>query len=274
MTRPVWRWKRTKGTDVAELALPLPTFLVLGAQKSATRWLRTNLGAHPDVYVAGTEIEFFNKDDNYALGPEWYRAQFDGWSSEPLIGEATPGYMFWREHPDVVAARIEATMPDVRLLALLRNPIDRAQSAMVHHIKFSGLAVDSDLVEVVRRVPPEADPLGIISGGWYAASLAPYHERFADRLHVLLHDDVESDPGGTYARALAHIGAAPGFVPADIDEVRFSNQRDPARAPIAPRTLTHEERCELYAYFADDIAALEKMLGADLSRWRPDSCAR
>jgi hypothetical protein len=44
-------------------ALPLPTFLIIGAQKSATRWLRLNLGLHPAVFAASREIEFFNNRD-------------------------------------------------------------------------------------------------------------------------------------------------------------------------------------------------------------------
>jgi Sulfotransferase domain len=249
---------------------PLPTFLIIGAQKSATRWLRTNLGAHPDIFVAQAELEFFNKDERFRRGVDWYRTQFDDWAGEPIVGEATPGYMFWREQPAVIATRIHEVVPEVRLLALLRNPIERAQSAMVHHIKFSGLPPDCDVVELVRHTPPEEDPLGIISGGWYAASLAAYSERFGERLRVLLYDDIEDDPVAAYVEALCHVGAVADFVPPDVDQVRFSNQRDPSRAPIAPKVLTLEERCQLYSFFAEDIARLESMLGRDLASWRPD----
>ena len=154
------------------LAPPLPTFLIIGAQKSATRWLRLNLGLHPDVFSAPGEIEFFNNGDRFrAEGADWYRAQFSGWSGEPIVGEATPGYMFWRHGPAKVAARVEETIPDVRLIATLRNPIDRAQSAMVHHIEGGVLSGDSSLVDLVKQTPPDRDHLGIIAGGWYAASL-------------------------------------------------------------------------------------------------------
>ena len=60
---------------------PLPTFLIIGAQKSATRWLRLNMGLHPSVFTAGREIEFFNNHTRFeAEGVEWYREQFSGWS--------------------------------------------------------------------------------------------------------------------------------------------------------------------------------------------------
>src|ERR687892_2927024 len=146
---------------------PLPTFLIIGAQKSATRWLRYNLGLHPEVYVAPVELEFFNKKSRFRKGVGWYRKQFAGralrdihpsqtrrrkrrvwrparvwwldrklgWEGQPIVGEATPGYMMWRHDARAVARRIKKIAPDVRLIAVLRNPVDRANSAMVHHIR-------------------------------------------------------------------------------------------------------------------------------------------
>jgi hypothetical protein len=249
---------------------PLPTFLIIGAQKSATRWLRLNLGLHPDVFAASRELEFFNSKQHYESdGVPWYRAQFDAWTGEPNVGEATPGYMFWRHHPEVMAERIDTTLPGVRLIAVLRNPIDRAESALVHHIAFKTLPEGTGLLDHVRATPPERDQLGIIVGGWYAASLAPFQARFGDRLLVTLHDDVDDDPRGVYDLALRHIGATDDFVPAELDRVRFSNQQGQAGA-LTEGELTLDERTELYTYFADDIARLETMLGRDLSIWEPD----
>ena len=252
------------------LAPPLPTFLIIGAQKSATRWLRLNLGLHPDVFSAPGEIEFFNNGDRFrAEGADWYRAQFSGWSGEPIVGEATPGYMFWRHGPAKVAARVEETIPDVRLIATLRNPIDRAQSAMVHHIEGGVLSGDSSLVDLVKQTPPDRDHLGIIAGGWYAASLEPFRERFGEQLLILLHDDVDDDPRAVYDAALVHVGAVPDFVPPDFERVRFSHQQHVSPEP-GRRPLTRDERRELWDYFADDVAKLEKMIDRDLSLWDPN----
>jgi hypothetical protein len=254
-------------------AFPLPTFLIIGAQKSATRWLRLNLGGHPDVFAAPRELEFFNSGERFKTeGVSWYRAQFEGWAGEPFVGEATPGYMFWRHHPDVMAERIQEVVPDARLIAILRNPVDRAQSALIHHVAFKALPPDTDLLEFVRRTPPERDRLGIVVGGWYGASLEPFQERFGDQLLVLLHDDCDEDPRGVYDRALRHLGAAPNFVPPELERVRFSN-RDAAAGGAegrAARELTLEERREIYEFFAADISKLKRMLGRDLSLWDPD----
>lgn len=250
-------------------AEPLPTFLIIGAQKSGTHWLRFNLGLHPDVFSANGEIWFFNNRDRYNdLGVDWYRSQFEGWAGEPIVGESTSGYLFWRHHPATVADRIKEVVPQVRLLAILRNPIDRAQSALVHHIEMGALPRDADLLQLVRATPPEHEPLGIISGGWYAASLEPYLRLFGEQVLVLLHDDISIDPRAFYAEATRHVGASPGFVPTGLEQVRHSHQEGPSAEP-SRQPLTASQRSELYSYFAEDVARLEAMIGRDLSRWAP-----
>jgi uncharacterized protein (TIGR03086 family) len=245
---------------------PLPTFLILGAQKSATRWLRTNLGEHPDVFAASLELSYFNQ--KYRLGPDFYRSQFEGWNGEPIVGEATPGYMMYRHRPARVAKRIQETIPDVRLIVLLRNPIDRANSALVHHVKRERLSKRAKLTTLVQEKAPEEDRLGLITGGLYAASLIPFVERFGDQLIFFLHDDVTDDPLWVYRTALEHIGASPDFVPPALDEVVFSNQTKPS---VKRRSsLSDEDRKLLWGYFADDVAILGPMIDRDLSSWNPN----
>ena len=253
-------------TDDAELP-PLPTFLIIGAQKSATRWLRSNLGEHPDVWAVENELSYFDSDRRYALGPDFYRAQFAGWSGQPFVGEGTPGYLMARNDPATVAARIAATVPDVRLLAVVRDPVDRAQSALIHHIRYGRLRPGTDLLSYVRAHPDASDPLGVVAGGWYAASLEPFVTRFGDQLMVVVHDDIRNEPAAVFERALAHVGAAPGFVPSGLAEVRFSNRSPSGEAVAGETTLTSEERAELATYFTEDRHRLEDLLGRDLSAW-------
>lgn len=250
---------------------PLPTFIIIGAQKSATRWLRQNLGRHPEIFTAPREVRYFNHQKRVdALGSEWYRMQFRGWAGEPITGEATPGYMMLGHHPTEVAARIKASVPDVKLIALLRNPVDRAYSAFVHHKREERIHPRARLLDVARSCAPEDDWMGILSGGWYAASLQPYLELFGDRLLVLLHDDIRPDPRRVYERAVRHVGAKPGFVPPALDKVVFSNRGEAEAGPGVSAT----ERCELFEYFRGDVDRLEQMLGRDLSMWRPPHCPR
>ena len=247
-------------------ALPLPTFLIIGAQKSATRWLRSNLGRHPDVFAAPHEPSFFNHEDAFHdRGLRWYRTQFEGWSGERLVGESTPGYMMWRHNPDLVARRIHKVLPDVRLLAILRDPIDRARSAMLHHQKRGRIPAKARLIDLVRATPPEQDQLGLVAGGWYAASLEPYREVFGDQLLVLLHDDLADDAAGVYRRSLEHIGADERFVPSELEQVRFSNRRRDDR----PSDMTTDEQAELWELFREDVTRLEQLIDRDLSVWDP-----
>jgi hypothetical protein len=247
---------------------PLPRFVVIGAQKSATRWLRKNLGEHPDIFTPRSELHFWNVEHRVReLGLDWYREKFEGWNGEPIVGEATPGYMIWRHDPARVAARMKELRPDTRLIALLRNPIDRANSAMVHHIRRGRLPTDSRLVDVVKeRTPPEKDRFCLVTGGWYAASLEPFLDAFGDGLLVLWQDEIATDPVGVYEAALRHIGASSGFRPPELSKVMFSN-----RNTKAPRRyeLTHDDRLEMWEYFREDVACLEEMLDVDLSRWQP-----
>jgi hypothetical protein len=245
---------------------PLPTFLIIGAQKSATRWLRVNLGEHPDIYTAPRELSYFNRDRRVKRsGLAWYRSQFEGWNGEPVVGEATPGYMIHRHDPTVVAKRIDRFLPDVRLVAILRNPIDRANSALAHHARRRRLSSKATLLKTVRKRDPNHERLGLIAGGWYAASLRPYFRRFGPRLLVLLHDDVQSDPRGVYERALRHVGAEPSFVPEGLERVVFSNRRaDDKRAQ-----LSQADRLALWEYFRDDVRHLQWYLRRDLSMWDP-----
>ena len=248
---------------------PLPTFIIIGAQKSATRWLRYNLGRHPEIFTAPREVKYFNHPKRCRLlGPDWYREQFEGWAGEPIVGEATPGYMILRHDPAAVAERIDETVAGVRLLALLRNPVDRAYSALLHHVRQERVRPGTRLLNYVRTRPPEDDWLAVVTGGWYAASLQPYLERFDERLLVLLHDDVRAEPAGVYRVALEHVGATRDVVPAELGLMVSSNE-DAAALLVPP--LSAEERAELFEYFADDVARLEQLLGRDLSRWRPSA---
>jgi hypothetical protein len=252
---------------------PLPTFLIIGAQKSATRWLRMNLGNHPEIFTARSEMHFWNNGHRVEkLGLEWYREQFEGWSGERIVGEATPGYMFWRHRPAVMTQRIQETVPDVRLIAILRNPVDRAQSALIHHIEGKSLPPETQLLDFVYENPPERERLGIIAGGWYAASLEPFQAAFGDRLLVVLHDDADDDPRGVYDRAVRHVGAAADFSPPELERVRFSYQQRPGRASRPRPKLTLAQRQQVYeSFYADDVRKLEEMIGRDLSCWQPQN---
>ena len=105
----------------------LPDFLGLGTQKGGTTSLHQLLHAHPQVHIpAAKELHYFD------LQPEqpahWYAQHFERSSTAQLCGEITPFYLF---HPDV-PGRIQALLPNVKLLVLLRDPVERALSQVFH----------------------------------------------------------------------------------------------------------------------------------------------
>ena len=136
---------------------------------------------------------------------------------------------------------------------------------MVHHIKHGRLHPRSDSRRPGDSTAPDDDKLGLIAGGWYAASLKPFRSPFGDQLLVLLHDDIRQDPRGVYKTALSHVGATPDFVPAHLEEFVDSNQEGDSSE--WRREVSSADRHELYRYFEDDLRELEQMTGHDFSMW-------
>jgi tetratricopeptide (TPR) repeat protein len=108
-----------------------PDFIIIGASKCGTSSLHQYLGCHPQILLPHKkELDFFWK--NYDKGTDWYLAHFPAISdrSDFLTGEATPNYIRFPE----VAERIHQLSPQIKLILLLRNPIDRAVSWHYHKI--------------------------------------------------------------------------------------------------------------------------------------------
>lgn len=98
----------------------LPDFIIAGTQKGGTTALNFYLRQHPDIYMEKHEINYYSL--RYHMGKEWYMKHFpdDG----RITGEKTPDYMSHTEAPK----RIYEDIPDVKLIFMLRNPVDRAYS--------------------------------------------------------------------------------------------------------------------------------------------------
>ena len=111
----------------------LPDFLIIGAQKCGTTFLYQLLVQHPYVKPAfAKEVHYF--DLNYREGDDWYRSYFPLQvpnNNKYITGESSPYYLF---HPHA-PRRASAVVPDAKLIALLRNPVDRAYSHYQHQVK-------------------------------------------------------------------------------------------------------------------------------------------
>jgi hypothetical protein len=249
------------------MAPPLPNFVVIGAQRSATRWLRTNLIDHPQVFAPPFDVSFFNNGHRYRQGGDaWYREQFAAWEGERCVGESSPGYLLWRSNPRVVAERMKSIVPDARLVALVRQPVDRMYSALLQEVRNGRLSPDVDLFTMVMEEHTDVEKLDLVNGGRYAESLYPYHHLFGDQLLVVPHEQIRDEPAKAYDAVLRHIGADPDFEPPHLHSVLFSN-RGKVRL-TGPRPTPDQLRI-LYSLFRDDVEELEAMFLLDLHRWDP-----
>jgi hypothetical protein len=155
LTAANWLYRRASAVWRA-----LPDFIVIGAPRCGTSSLYKYLSEHPDVLPAfRKELHFF--DRHYIKGLFWYR------SNLPLIrrlggvritGEATPNYLVHPYVPD----RIRSVIPNVKLIVLLRNPIDRTHSAWQHNQRRGEdqLSLEDALAAENARVSGDLERLG------------------------------------------------------------------------------------------------------------------
>ena len=255
----------------------LPNFVVIGAAGCATRWLRFHLNEHPEVFVPPYPVDFFADGVPPFEGPpfgdarrtpreglRWYRHQFLVPEGIPCVGDVSPSYLAAVNRPATIAGRIDEVLEDVKLVALVRQPVERMYATMVEHAKRGVIDPDPDLLALVRDQHPDVEDLDLVTGGLYAQNLAPFRRRFGDRLLVVVHDDVLADPVGVYAQVLDHIGADPTVVAPDLARPVFD---DPGVTD--PHPLSDAESRRLYSLFRADVEELEAVLDRDLSSWDP-----
>jgi sulfotransferase family protein len=245
---------------------PLPDFLVLGAQKAGTTALYAYLRHHPEITgPSWKEVSFF--DRHWARGEAWYRGNFPNrLRARGLVGEASPSYLF---HP-LAPERVRELVPDARLIALVRNPVDRAFSHYQHEVALGReeLSFEDALAAEGERLRGEeermlADPTYFSHAWWnytyrargrYAEQLERWLAVFPrEQLLVLASDDLGADPDGSYAEVLRFLGAEPHRL--DAYPRVFERQYEPMQ-PETRRRLTKE--------FAEPNERLYALLGRNL----------
>lgn len=142
----------------------LPHFIVIGAQKCGTTYFYDELVKHPDIQPALTkEVRFFDINENYHKGVEWYRGFFPpertseelSNKKEFITGEASPCYFF---HPHA-AYWIKKVVPQAKLILLLRDPVSRAYSHYQHEVRlgFETLSFEDALQREEKRLMGEKE---------------------------------------------------------------------------------------------------------------------
>jgi hypothetical protein len=206
-----------------------PGFLILGAAKAGTTSLAAWLAARPDVYVPPQkELHFLSSDDLWGRGVASYEAAFAP-AGDRLAGEATPNYLGL----DTVPARAAQVVPGARLIALLREPVERAWShhAYDHELGIAEVAFD-DVAATVGR----DDEHRYLAQGRYLRHLERWCEHFPrDQLLVLWFDELRSDPRAVYRRTCEFLGLDPSQVPEEVGSVHNAHYR--LRAPWVRRQM-------------------------------------
>jgi hypothetical protein len=242
----------------------LPDFLIIGTHRGGTTSLYESLVRHPEVLPAfRKEVHFF--DNNFHRGLRWYRAHFPLTRDRgALTGEATPYYLV---HP-AVPARATAMLPRVRLIALVRNPVDRAYSHYwrSRHRGHETLTFEEAIEREPERLRAEPERLAreprykslanlwhsYCARGLYAEQLECWLRHVPrQQLLVLQSEQLFSDPEGTIGQALTFLGLEPD--PA----VRLARRNvGDYEAAIDPRT-----RARLAEWFRPHNERLFSLLG-------------
>jgi hypothetical protein len=255
----------------------LPDFLLIGAQKGGTSFFYRVLCEHPMVQPA-TEKEVHYFDLNHDRGAGWYRSHFptpgENNGRRVLTGEGTPYYLY---HP-ACARRAAGTVPEAKLIVLLRNPVDRAYSHYHHRTKkgIETLGFEEALESEADRLAGEEERLladegyrsfehqhfSYLSRGLYAGQLARWHRHFdRDRTLVLRSEDLYETPHAVFAEAQRFLGL-PAWRSKSVERAREKRRR---RGPRYP-PMAIETRRRLVRHFEPHNQRLYEYLGRDL-RW-------
>jgi hypothetical protein len=202
-------------------------FIGIGAQKSGTSWAYTCLYDHPEVCAPIKEIHFFSRP-RFSEGKDWYEHHFDSCGKGKKTGEFSTSYLYSKEAPE----RIHALYPNVKLIAILRNPIDRAFSQYRNAIKAG------EIPETISFEAYQKQEVSALEQGRYAEQLARYDALFPrDQMLVLIYEDIRKDPVAFMKRIYAFLGIDETFVSSMVyDEINVA--RTPKHVFI-DRTMHH-----------------------------------
>jgi len=255
------------GTATARLR-PFPNFLIIGAQKAGTTALYAYLRRHEAITgPAWKEVSYF--DRHYRRGSAWYRGNFPLRAGTRIVGEASPSYLFHPAAPE----RAAALVPEVRLIVLVRDPVERALSHYHHEVALGRelLSFEEALACEDERMAGELermleDPSYFSRAWWshtylargrYAEQLERWLVHFPrEQLLVLSSEELAARPDEAYARVLAFLGAPPHRLET------YPRVYERNYPPMRSETQERLSRC-----FAEPNRRLYELVGRDLG-WR------
>lgn len=295
----------------------LPDFLIIGAAKSGTTSLYEYFRQHPQVFMSplketnffalngrkptfsGPDGDIFNRDSIYRIND--YKKLFSGRSEEIVAGEASPRYLYTKG----TAKRIRDHIPKAKLIAILRNPVDRAFSEFSMRERDGWepcKSFEEALTQEEKRLQEGWASGTYLHHGFYGQQLDEYFSVFPRKqICVLLFDWLREDVDGLLKRLFRFIGVDESFEPDTSRHFNTSGvikdplmrfiwtRTHPLQALIRPLltkssrqaiskyfislekeklTLSLETRQKLIKLYREDILKLEDLIGEDLSLWR------
>jgi hypothetical protein len=272
----------------------LPNLLVIGGLKCGTTSLHHYLNLHPEIAMSRPkELNFFVAELNWDLGAEWYASHFD--RAAPVRGESSPHYTNLPRFAGV-AGRIAGLLAEVRLIYVVRDPIERILSHYLHNV--SG-GYESRSLERALADPDSA----YIARSRYAMQLEPYLDAFGrERILIVANEELAGAREATMREVFGFCGVEAGFASAQFarewetgsgkgaggfrlmdravrlpglraldrnfdrlpEPLRWAVERlvhDPDRGAAPKPGLERSLRDRLAATLADDVAELERISG-------------
>jgi hypothetical protein len=239
---------------------PIVTFLIAGAQKGGTTALYDYLRGMPDIALSREkEPHFFDDETRDWARADYgdYHAQFEPPAGRPC-GEATPIYLYWPNSLE----RIAAYNPAMRLILVLRDPIERAWSHW--RMEYARGPESLPFAEAIRRGRMrlfDAEPWGFhrefsyVERGFYGEQVERLYSIFPrGQVLILESQDLRADPGATLAKVRAFLRLPPASAPAALEshvgvEMDYGSE------------LTAEDAAFLRQLYAKDDERLKALTG-------------
>jgi Sulfotransferase domain len=249
-------------------------FVIAGAQKSGTTALHYYLQKHPQITLGDQqEIHFFDNDELFArpVDYELLHRHFppvtrstrlrDATARQAIAGDCTPSYLYHRPAME----RIWNYNPAIKLIVLLRNPVERA-FAHWNMQRFKNRepldflqAVKEEASRMQGATAVEARRIAYVDRGRYSEQLERVFKFFPrEQVKLVKFEHFRGDNRDTLKSIFSFLGVRP---------LRVGRSKDRNVVPYE-REMSAQERKYLYDIFADEIASVEQMLGWDCSDWK------
>ena len=176
--------------------IQIPNFIIVGTMKSGTSSLADLLSLNNNIYIPEKELHFFDNFGGYKKrwnhGLDWYSKQFLNAEENQIIGEKTPTYSYLKDVPE----RILKTLPDIKLIWIFRNPIDRSYSNYWHAVingtenKSFSYAINNEEQRIKKNVW-----FGYKKRSNYAEQVENYLKYFnLNKMHFITLEDLKENP--------------------------------------------------------------------------------